>query len=216
MSTSFSKSSAWVFVGTAAFYLLSLSFISYPLTTILKPLPILCLIIGVCLANIAFMIKLFLVMALAWSLIGDIVLTLPITLQLEFGIGSFFIAHCFYITLFLKSYQFNRLQFCYYIPVFVFMCCIAFILMPLLGGLLVPVLAYFIVLMTMVFTAFQVNDQRLAIGSGALLFMCSDVTLALNLFLIPGMDARIFIMFTYYAAQFLLTFGLVMLYKQNR
>ncbi|KTD82933.1 lysoplasmalogenase [Legionella waltersii] len=216
MGTSFSKTSAWAFVVTAAIYLLSVSFISYPVTTLLKPLPILCLIVGVGLAHLSLMIKLLLVLALGWSLIGDIVLTLPIALQLEFGIGSFFLAHCLYITLFLKSYQFNQLQFCYYIPVFVFVCCIALMLIPLLGGLLVPVLAYFIVLMTMVFTAFQVNNQNLVIGSGALLFLCSDVTLAINIFLIPGMDARIFIMFTYYAAQFLLTFGLVALYKPNR
>lgn len=215
MNTVFSKSSAWAFVLTAAVYLVSLTFISYPYTTLLKPLPIVCLIVGVCLANLPKLVKLLLACALACSLIGDVVLTLPIKLQLEFGIGSFLIAHCFYITLFVRSFCFNSRQLLYFLPILVVMLLIALKLVPVLGDLLIPVMIYILVLMTMVFTSFQVQKERLLLGSGALLFVLSDMTLALSLFLYTNMDARLVIMFTYYAAQFLLTSGLVGLYKSN-
>ncbi|HAT8128515.1 TPA: lysoplasmalogenase, partial [Legionella pneumophila] len=83
------------------------------------------------------------------------------------------------------------------------------------GDLLIPVMIYFCVLMLMVFSAFQVKKETLTIGSGALFFLISDLTLALNLFVYTQADIRIFIMFTYYVAQFLLTFGLVRLYEEG-
>ncbi|HFT3871776.1 TPA: lysoplasmalogenase family protein, partial [Legionella pneumophila] len=92
---------------------------------------------------------------------------------------------------------------------------IAFTIIPYLGDLLIPVMIYFCVLMLMVFSAFQVKKETLTIGSGALFFLISDVTLALNLFVYTQADVRIFVMFTYYVAQFLLTFGLARLYEKG-
>lgn len=39
MTYSFSKPVSWVFLFTAVIYLVSLSFIQYPATTVLKPIP---------------------------------------------------------------------------------------------------------------------------------------------------------------------------------
>ncbi|HCU5992122.1 TPA: lysoplasmalogenase [Legionella pneumophila] len=215
MTYSFSKPVSWVFLFTAVIYLVSLSFIQYPATTVLKPIPIVCLIVGVFRTFIPSSAKIFLISALVFSLAGDVVLTLPISLQLELGIGCFLLAHCFYITLFLKSFQFNKLHFFYYIPILLLMGFIAFTIIPYLENLLIPVMIYFCVLMLMVFSAFQVKKETLTIGSGALFFLISDLTLALNLFVYTQADVRIFVMFTYYVAQFLLTFGLVRLYEKG-
>ncbi|HFR5453750.1 TPA: lysoplasmalogenase family protein, partial [Legionella pneumophila] len=109
MTYSFSKPVSWVFLFTAVIYLVSLSFIQYPATTVLKPIPIVCLIVGVFRTFLPLLAKIFLILALVFSLAGDVVLTLPVALQLELGIGCFLLAHCFYIALFLKSFQFNKL-----------------------------------------------------------------------------------------------------------
>ncbi|HHS3031246.1 TPA: lysoplasmalogenase [Legionella pneumophila] len=215
MTYSFSKPVSWVFLFTAAIYLVSLSFIQYPVTTVLKPIPIACLIFGVFRTSLSSSAKILLVLALVFSLAGDVVLTLPFSLQLELGIGCFLLAHCFYITLFLKSFEFNKLHFFYYLPILLFMGFVAFTMIPYLGNLLIPVMIYFCVLMLMVFSAFQVKKETLMIGSGALFFLISDLTLALNLFIYTQADVRIFVMFTYYVAQFLLTFGLVRLYEKR-
>lgn len=215
MTSSFSKSVAWVFLFTAAIYLVGVSFIQYPVTTFLKPIPIACLIFGVFRASLIPWAKVLLMLALVLSLAGDVVLTLPVLLQLELGIGCFLLAHCFYIVLFLKSFQFNKLHFFYYLPVLFLMVGVAFFMIPYLGGLLIPVMIYFCVLMSMVFSAFQVKKETLTIGSGALFFLISDLTLALNLFIYTQIDVRVFVMFTYYVAQFLLTFGLVRIYKKE-
>ncbi|HAU1476900.1 lysoplasmalogenase [Legionella pneumophila] len=215
MTYSFSKPVSWVFLFTAAIYLVSLSFIQYPVTTVLKPIPIACLIFGVFRTSLSSSAKILLVLALVFSLAGDVVLTLPFSLQLELGIACFLLAHCFYITLFLKSFQFNKLYFFYYLPILLLMVFIALTMIPYLGNLLIPVMIYFCVLMLMVFSAFQVKKETLMIGSGALFFLISDLTLALNLFIYTQADVRIFVMFTYYVAQFLLTFGLVRLYEKR-
>lgn len=211
MTYSFPKPAAWAFLFTAFIYLISVTFITYPLTTFLKPIPILCLIIGVLQSNLLKWAKGILVIALGFSMLGDIVLTLPIKLTLELGIGCFLLAHCFYISLFLKSFEYNRFHLICFLPVLVLMITAACLLLPHLDALLIPVMVYFCILLLMAFSAFQVKRETLIIGSGALLFLISDLTLAFNLFLYPDVDVRIFVMFTYYAAQFFLTWGLVRL-----
>lgn len=209
------KSALLAFLFTAMFYVAYVSFITYPLTTLLKPLPIACLIIGVLQTDIARIAKILLVSALSCSLLGDIVLTLPVSLVLEFGIGFFLLAHCFYITLFLKAFQYRTSHLVYFVPVFSLMVFSAVILIPYLGSLMIPVIIYFCILMLMIFSAFQVSHEGLIIGAGAICFMISDLSLAFNLFAYQKVDGRIFIIFTYYTAQLLLTWGLVALYKKN-
>lgn len=216
MTYSLSKPAGTAFLITAIIYLFLVCFISYPVNTILKPLPLVCLIIGVLQTDVRQWPKTLILIALGFSLLGDIVLTLPIKLQIELGIGCFLLAHICYITLFLKSFKFNKVHFLYYVPVLVMMGAIAYTIIPYLGALVIPVMIYFCVLVFMVFSAFQVKREAFCIGSGALFFMISDLTLALNLFIYPQTDVRIFVMFTYYVAQFLLTWGLVSIYKQPR
>jgi uncharacterized membrane protein YhhN len=207
------KHAVFAFLFTAVLYLTFLSFISYPLTTLLKPIPLVCLIIGVLRTELLIGVKTLLVTALGFSFLGDIVLTLQVPLVLEVGIGCFLLAHCFYIALFLKAYKFRISHFLCYVPILLWMIVFAAFLIPYLGSLLIPVLIYFCILMLMVFSAFQVTQQGLVIAFGALCFMVSDLTLAYNLFAYPQLNVSIFIMFTYYMAQLLLTWGLTNLYK---
>lgn len=214
MNHTLSKHVLFAFLFFAVLYLLSVSFITYPLTTLLKPIPIICLIIGVLRTDLLHRAKTLIIIALGFSLLGDIVLTMPISLVLELGIGCFLLAHCFYIALFFKVFKYRSSHLFYYVPVFLLMIFFATLLIPSLGSFLIPVMIYFCILMLMVFSAFQVKHQGLIIATGALSFMISDLTLAFNLFAYPQVDTGIFILFSYYTAQLLLTWGLVNIYKQ--
>lgn len=215
MTYSFSKPIIYAFVATAIFYLASVSFIQYPITTVLKPIPIICLLLGVLQSVLIPWTKRLQIMALGFSLAGDIILTLPISLALELGIGFFLLAQCCYITLFVKSFYFRMSRCMYYLPVLLCSGVLAFILIPHMGAMLIPVLIYFSVLLIMVFTAFQVHQSGMFFIFGALNFLISDSILAVNLFLNPHWNVKIIVMLTYYTAQLLLTWGLVILYKKR-
>lgn len=205
----------FAFLVTALLYLSCLTYLSYPLTTLLKPLPIFCLMIGVWQSNLMPWAGRLLTCALIFSVFGDIVLTLPLEKGLELGIGGFLLAHCCYIVLFLKDYQFRLTHFMCYLPVLFVAGFAAFLLIPHLGALLIPVIIYLGILLLMVFFAFQVKHQGGLIAFGALIFFLSDLMLAFYLFAPPAVDLRIAIMAAYYSAQCLLISGLIIAHKRG-
>ena len=216
MTYSLPKPATYGFLFTAMVYLVLLPFIDYPLTTLFKPVPIVCLMAGILQSNMLQWARVLLILALGFSIAGDIVLTLPIKLVLELGIGAFLLAHCCYIALYLNAFTYRISHILYYIPVLIVVGFIVTYIIPHLGPILIPVLVYFCILMLMVFSAFQVNREGISIASGALFFLISDLTLALNLFVYPQIDPRVFVMFTYFAAQFLMTWGIMSIYKSAK
>ena len=217
MNLTLSKPILYGFVLTALVYLISLSFIDYPLNTILKPIPILILIIGVIRSDLIPWAKMSLVGALGFSMLGDMILTMPfIAFFLQAGIGCFFVTHIFYSFLMLLQFQFSKTFLIYYFLVLFMVIIMTLYLIPYLGNFLIPVLAYISILLLMVFSAFQVKDYRLMMSFGALNFIVSDFILAFNLFADQQSDMRIIIMLTYYLAQFLLINGLCGLYKRHQ
>lgn len=84
---------------------------------------------------------------------------------------------------------------------------------PATKGLLIPVIAYSICLCSMgvgaAFRKSSVNDvSYLWVVAGAVLFILSDSTIALNKFLQPFEAASLLIMTTYAAAQWLIIWGM--------
>ena len=216
MTFTLPKYSLYAFLFSSLIYLAFVSFITYPITTMLKPIPIICLIMGVLQKDLFPQAKMLMISALSFSLLGDVVLTLPISLSMELGIGCFLLVHCCYISLFLKVFKYRSSQLGYYLLVLIFMSVFVSILIPKLGSLLIPVIIYVIVLLLMLFCAFQVKYQGLTIGCGALSFALSDISLAFSMFVYPQLDTRVFVMLSYYTAQLLLIWGLVIIYKQER
>lgn len=210
------KYSLYAFLFFSLIYIVSVSFIDYPITTILKPIPIACLIMAVLQHDLLPQAKKLMIFALGFSLLGDVVLTIPISLSLELGIGCFLLVHCCYISLFLKVFKYRSSQLGYYLLVLMFMSYCASILVPALGSLLVPILIYMVVLLLMIFCAFQVQDQGLIIASGALCFMVSDLALAFSMFVYQQLDTRALVMFSYYMAQLLLIWGLTTIYTRDK
>ena len=83
------------------------------------------------------------------------------------------------------------------------------ILRPHLGPLLVPVLAYMLVILAMAWRAIEYAREYPAPGSlaaafGALLFVISDSALALNRFARPFRAAQALVLGTYFVAQWLI------------
>ncbi len=216
MTFTLPKHSLYAFLFSSLIYLAFVSFITYPVTTILKPIPLICLIMGLLQKDLFPQAKKLMISALSFSLLGDVVLTLPISLSMELGIGCFLLVHCCYISLFLKVFKYRSSQLGYYLLVLIFMSFFVSILIPTLGSLLIPVIIYIGVLLLMIFCAFQVKYQGLIIGSGALCFVVSDLSLAFSKFLYPQLDTRVFVMLSYYTAQLLLIWGLATIYQQER
>jgi alkylglycerol monooxygenase len=144
---------------------------------------------------------------LAWSALGDVLLMLPQD-RFVLGLASFLVAHLFYIAAFWGE----RGQ-----PVIAPM-----MLVPLVGmgtlvfamirsglpsALIIPVGAYLVVILTMALLATSRAVARRtagarAAGVGAMCFVASDALLALNRFDRPLPIASLWILGTYFAAQY--------------
>ncbi len=190
-------------------YLVLLPFIQYPMTTLLKPIPIALLMLFTLQVNPNRPVKILVLFALGFSLIGDIFLTLPIKTALHIGILAFMATHCTYISLFLRNMQFERKNLLPFLPVLVFVLISFYFLSPYLGEMKIPVAVYLFLLTLMVFCSFQVKQQSLLLRTGACLFLLSDFVLSLDLFVLSSnKPTAVLIMLLYYAAQFLLVIGI--------
>jgi uncharacterized membrane protein YhhN len=154
-------------------------------------------------------VKRLLLCALGFSLIGDIILTLPIKTALPIGILAFMATHCTYIGLFFKNMKFQRKGSISFLPVLAFVTVGFYFLSPYLGEMKIPVTIYLCLLTLMVFCSFQVKQQIFLIRIGATLFLLSDFILALDLFILPSnKPTDVLIMLLYYMAQLLLVLGI--------
>ncbi len=167
-----------------------------------------------------------LLLALLFSLFGDIFLMLmPFTQSLFiFGLGSFLIAHAFYIILF------NKLPHCINTRtsnknVLMLLACLIFGTLligflyvqksPAFLSMQIPVIVYACVILTMLLSAFSYYQKSQKSGiwilMGALLFVLSDTTIALSKFSPIFADntilARTIIMSFYGIAQFMIVKG---------
>lgn len=149
----------------------------------------------------------WLLIGFLFSAVGDIFLELDNTKFFVHGLGSFLVAHLFYsIGLFSKKSSIKDHKF---IASFILLFSISmiFILSPKLGNLLIPVSIYIFVIsiMGVLSCGFLDNSPLVTLGAG--LFIISDSLIAINKFLVAIPKAGIFIMITYYAANFLIGYG---------
>ena len=144
---------------------------------------------------------------LACSLVGDIFLMLPSDLFVP-GLASFLIAHLFYIAAFRSGITgFGPIWLP--LPFYAYGLAAFWILLPGLGEMKLPVIAYLLVILTMAWqsavrwTATK-HRSRLFAFAGALLFVVSDSTIAFDRFHARFYLGEAVIMSTYFAAQWLI------------
>ncbi len=181
-----------------------------------KPLLMILLAVYVLYANVKMprSFRIFLLLALFFSSLGDDLLLFE-NLFLP-GLGSFFIAQVMYCIFFLKiRYSNLPVPLCRYPYIFlnaaVIILFILFLL-PYLGGLAIPVIAYSITLFFLVqcvLHAFHFRRQPTGWYAlvGAMLFVISDAMIAVGKFYHPFPGGDILVMLTYGFAQWGLVYG---------
>lgn len=181
----------------------------------LKPILVPLLIFAV--LPLSFDGKIKLIFALIFSTLGDIFLLFKGELFFILGLGSFLIAHVWYIVIFanrlrgkgnLKSLVILILPVLVYLGVFLSLLWNQEKMIPMR----IPVVVYACVISTMLLLAsslFLANDKsKIQLLFGALFFVISDSCLAWNLFHSEIPHASLIVMSTYLLAQLLLTWGI--------
>ncbi|WP_299390141.1 lysoplasmalogenase [uncultured Gelidibacter sp.] len=160
--------------------------------------------------------RIMMLAALAFSLLGDILLMFDDQSAIYFMLGlvAFLLAHLVYCFVFLnyRNPKTNPLGIIlillgYALGFFYF-------LKDGLNDLLIPVIIYMMVILMMVITSYlrhkKVPEKSfILVFSGALLFAISDSILALNKFYSPIQFSAIYIMLTYGLAQYFIVLGVL-------
>lgn len=146
----------------------------------------------------------FVLLGLLFSLMGDILLMLPSNLFVQ-GLVSFLIAHMFYIMAFSKDVNL-RLKGLSWLPFLLFGILIYGFMLSSLKEMMIPVLAYMIVILIMGWRAYErwvqnkTRESKLAL-IGAVLFIISDSALGINRFRLPFEWSTLVVLGTYFPAQ---------------
>lgn len=167
-----------------------------------------------------------LIVALLFSWAGDCLLMFDQRHELFFigGLICFLLTHILYIIYFLsiKGEQASFLKSKPYLALPVPLYCIAllWVLYPHLGNLTLPVIVYAIVIGSMLLAAIHAYTRLKPVAAilfvwGAILFIASDSTLAINKFLPSFAGASFLIMLTYCAAQLCIVWAFVLQHRKG-
>ncbi|WP_438425788.1 lysoplasmalogenase [Aquimarina macrocephali] len=156
------------------------------------------------------------ILALLFSLAGDILLLFVVQSQLFFiaGLVMFLLAHIMYILVFLKKHNKHKKNKIFLILTVAYGAGLFYLLYSGLGDMLIPVIVYMIVILLMS-NASYLREKRvsqmsfLMVFIGSLFFMISDSILAFTMFYQSLPMSNIWIMTTYAAAQLLIVCGVL-------
>lgn len=172
--------------------------------TILKAIPVSTLMVLV-FRDMRGFARICLVGALFGSLCGDILLDLPYAGVFILGLVAFLVGHLFYTLLFFRYAKipdgFNKMTIAGLVLFAGVMIWIFRVIPPALYG---PVVLYIVVIVTMSIGALLVPDESRQLFWGALLFIASDVVLAVNKFLVVIPYGRVINISLYFVAQFMI------------
>lgn len=214
------------YIGISAVYLLIILLGQEQIAWFLKPFLLPFLLLAVYFSG-NFPSKKFLLIALVFSWIGDIILLFADRHELFFIVGliAFLISHIVYILLFNKQlkYKNRKNKAIFWIGVtciIVYLFTMISILLPSLGDLTIPVFVYALVISTMLLFALKgfLNWEEPGnwyILIGAIAFISSDSILAFNKFYAPIVLSSFLIMITYLIAQYLIVVGILKLNKKK-
>lgn len=181
---------------------------------IFKPLTlVLIILIAIILPAIDIRYKIFIVMGLLFSLFGDSFLIFP-EQHFTKGLIVFLIGHIFYIIAFIVSAGFHFTSWIF-LPIIIVGMLYLQIILKHTGKMTVPVIIYIIIILVMGWMSLERFYCLSTLGAslaafGAILFMISDATLALNKFRKPFFSAEMIILSTYFTAQWLLALSVIL------
>jgi len=147
---------------------------------------------------------LYFYLGLFFSFLGDLFLLKDS--QFLLGLGSFFIAHVFYILSFYGLAR-RKLSIAVLVILALYVHVVLVLLYPNLKEMKIPVVFYIGVIYMMFLTASR--TKNIALICGALFFVVSDSVLAYTLFYASSKAASMLVMVSYVLAQSLLVVGMV-------
>jgi uncharacterized membrane protein YhhN len=166
----------------------------------------------------------FLLAALLFSWIGDIILEMPASDNLFVpGLVSFLLAHLMYLTVFVKTpgrKYIKASRVWVLLPVLTYGVVLILLLYGHLKEMKIPVIIYTTIILIMLSAAINRKEKvsrksyRLVLA-GAILFVISDSSIAVNNFISPFPFSGILIMSTYITAQFLIVSGYIFQMRQT-
>ncbi len=190
----------------ALIFIATLNLRPYPFDFIIKAVPVLSLALLAFLKIPGIRGKL-LGIGFLFSDVGDIVLELNRSDYFVFGLAAFLIAHIFYIAVFIRKPVLQKQRSIIAMVIIIYGLVLGVILIPNLGSMLIPVVAYLLVILAMGISATLGADNHFLIITGACLFILSDSIIAVNKFLTPVPFSSLWIMTIYYSAQFFIISG---------
>ncbi|WP_420572670.1 lysoplasmalogenase [Kordia sp.] len=171
--------------------------------------------------HLHFSVKITTILALLFSLWGDVLLMFVTNDEGFFiaGLISFLIAHIMYIVVFLRDRNGKKDNLSWAVLFLLYAIGLFWIIKDNLGDLLIPVLIYMTAILTMAITAFMRRGMVLRQGFqyvcvGAVFFIVSDSLLAVNKFHSTLPLSNLSIMTTYATAQFLIITGIIKSYQK--
>lgn len=192
-----------LYLGLSCLYLWLDAHGDFPLSFLLKILPLL-LLSGWVLRAAPIRQHLSLLAALAFSMLGDVLLALDGQRLFVFGLGAFLLAHLSYLVA-MRPFAGHRPLLL--LPYAAFAAGVLSLMWPGLGAMAVPVLGYIGVILTMSYGTWCSSRRNAWLIGGGLLFISSDCLIGLNRFWQPLPGAGLWIMLSYYAAQYALVRG---------
>jgi len=195
-----------VFLCFGLLFLATMHMSPYPLDYLIKTIPIVCLAV-LAFSSIPGIKGILIGVGLLFSGCGDILLHIDGVAYFVYGLGSFLIAHLFYIAAFIRQPAFVRSRLPVLLAIGAYGVIMGVVLFPRLGDMLIPVAAYLFIILAMGISAALGTANRTLVIVGALLFILSGSLIAITRFLTPVPLSDYLIMITYYLAQSFITFG---------
>jgi uncharacterized membrane protein YhhN len=184
--------------------------------TIVKAVPVSTLIVWV-LRDIRGFVRICLTGALLGSVCGDILLDLPHAGFFIYGLMAFLAAHVCYALLFFRYAKSPEgFEKSVIAGLALFACFMVWIFRGIDPSLFGPVVLYIIVIITMSVGALLVPADNRVLFMGALLFIASDVILAVNKFLVTVPYGRILNISLYFLAQLTIVLAARTLWMDRR
>jgi len=206
-----SKSMSCTFLFFALLYLVAQSYV-VNILWLLKIVPIALLGVTV-LKSGSSSTRTILLLALVFSGCGDVLLAFD---EFIFGVAAFLLAQLSYAVLFSRYWQGIRHRWPLSVMLIMYMLGMAWLLIPYLGELQLPVMAYLFTIAAMVILAMQSSLTMRWAVLGAVLFIISDSLIAINKFIYTIPFESYWIMSSYYGAQFMLVTGFLNSVKQQK
>ena len=210
----FNRLFAWVFFGFATAYMLTLTLRPYPLSYMVKSIPIFCLAIFAW-RNLPGKRGKLLFFGFFLSGLGDIFLEFPSKNFFMAGMGFFTMAHLFYISVFLGRPTLNLGRGMALVLILAYSLGFGIFLFPKLGDMMLPICLYLGVISIMGISACLGRHNHPLVILGASLFIISDSIIAYTLFVSPVYLSSLWVMTTYYLAQLLLALGCMKMSSQH-